>query len=155
MKTIVVGVGNPILQDDGVGIYVAKQLKKHVQDPDIVIEEAFTGGMNLLDLILGYEKAIIIDAVKSEKKQNNEVGRFTLNDFSTGIHSCNPHDISLVEAIHLAKKLGETRIPQEIVVIGILIDRISQVFGEKLSEKTASLVPKAVDMVVDEIRKGG
>ena len=53
MKTIVLGVGNPILQDDGVGIHVANQLKQHVNHPNVTIDEALTGGMNLLDLITG------------------------------------------------------------------------------------------------------
>ena len=67
MKTIVLGVGNPILQDDGVGIHVANQLKQHVNHPNVTIDEALTGGMNLLDLITGYDKAILIDAVNIKK----------------------------------------------------------------------------------------
>ena len=65
MKTIVLGIGNLILSDDGVGIHVARELKKRIKNKDITIDEAFTGGMNLLDLMIGYDKAIIIDAVKA------------------------------------------------------------------------------------------
>ena len=118
MKTIIIGVGNPILSDDGVGIHVIKQIKQHINDPNVVIEEALTGGMNLLDLILGYDKAIIIDAVKISNGQNGEVHRYKLSDLSA-IHTCNPHDVSFVEAITLAKKLGEEHIPHEIIIIGI------------------------------------
>ena len=73
MKTIVLGVGNPILSDDGVGIHVANQLKQKINDPNIAIDEALTGGMNLLDLILGYDKAIIIDAVKIDNGEEGKV----------------------------------------------------------------------------------
>ena len=45
MKTIVLGIGNLILRDDGVGIHVANELKKHIDDPSITIDEAITGGM--------------------------------------------------------------------------------------------------------------
>ena len=151
MKTIVLGVGNQILGDDGVGVHVANELKKHIQNPDVIIDEAITGGMNLLDLILGYDKVIIIDAVKTETRENGEVKRIPLNDFST-MHSCNPHDVSLVEAIKMATKLGETRIPKDIIVIGVMIKQIPCEFGEKLSKNIAAAVPKAVQMTLNEIK---
>ena len=152
MKTIVLGVGNQILGDDGVGVHVANELKAHIHHQDITIDEAITGGMNLLDLILGYDKAIIIDAVKTETRKNGEVKRIPLEDFST-MHSCNPHDVSLIEAIAMARKLGETRIPQEIIVIGIMMKQIPCEFRETLSNNIASAVPKAVEMTLDEIKK--
>jgi len=152
MKTIVLGIGNPILGDDGVGVHVANELKKHINDPNITIDEAITGGMNLLDLILGYDKAIIIDAIKTEDGEKGEVKRIPLGDFST-MHSCNPHDVSLIEAIHMAKKMGEDRIPKEIIVIGVMMKEIPCEFGEKLSKKIATAVPKAVEMTLNEIKK--
>lgn len=151
MKTIILGVGNQILGDDGVGVHVVKELRKHIQDPNIIIDEAITGGMNLLDLLLGYNKAIIIDAVKSETGENGEVKRIPLSDFST-MHSCNPHDVSLTEAIEMAKKLGETQIPKEIIVIGIMMKQIPCEFGDKLSKNIAMAVPKAVEMTLNEIK---
>jgi len=151
MKTIVLGVGNLILGDDGVGIHVINELKKQINDPNIIIDEAITGGMNLLDLILGYDKAIIIDAVKTKDGENGEVKRIPLGDFST-MHSCNPHDVSLIEAIQMAKKMGEDRIPQEIIVIGVMMKEMPCEFGDKLSEKVATAVPKAVEMTLSEIK---
>jgi len=150
MKTIVLGIGNLILGDDGVGVHVANEVKKHINSPDITVDEAITGGMNLLDLLLGYDKAIIIDAVKSENSKKGEVKRILLSDFTT-MHSCNPHDVSLAEAISMAKKLGEGRIPKEIVIIGIMMKEIPCEFGEELSEKVAAAVPKAVEMTLNEI----
>jgi hydrogenase maturation protease len=152
MKTIVLGVGNQILGDDGVGIHVVNELKKHIQDnPDITIDEAITGGMNLLDLLIGYEKAIIVDAVKSDVAENGEVKRIPLGDFNT-MHSCNPHDVSLIEAIEMAKKMGEKRIPKEIVVIGVMMKQIPCEFKENLSNNIAAAVPKAVEMTLNELK---
>jgi hydrogenase maturation protease len=120
----------------------------------VTIDEALTGGMNLLDLILGYNKAILIDAIKIENTQTGEVKRFSLNDFST-IHSCNPHDVSLTEAIQLAEKMGEKCIPHEIVIIGITVNNHHTHFGEQLSSKVAKAVPNAVEMILSELRKRG
>ena len=152
MKTIVLGVGNPILRDDGVGIHVANQLKQHVTDSNIIIDEATTGGMNLLDLIIGYDKAILIDAINIKDAKVGEVKRFLLSDFSS-VHSNNPHDVSLQEALKLAERLGEKNIPSEIVIIGIVLKKIPYIFGEKLSPKIENAIPKALKMTLNEIKK--
>lgn len=154
MKTIILGVGNLILGDDGVGIHVVNELKKQIQspNPNLTIDEAITGGMNLLELILGYDKAIIVDAVRTKNGKNGEVKRIPLNDFST-VHSCNPHDVSLIEAVEMAKKMGENQIPKEIIIIGVMMKEIPCEFGENLSEKIAAAVPKAVNMTLNESNK--
>jgi hydrogenase maturation protease len=151
MKTIILGVGNPILSDDGVGLHVIQEIKKQIQHPEITIDEALTGGMNLLDLLLGYDKAIIIDAVKTNNGGEGTVKKFYLEDFTT-LHSCNPHDVSLKEAIEMAKKLGEKRIPKQIIIIGILLKNIPCEFSEQLTDKIASAVPTAVEMTLNEIK---
>jgi hydrogenase maturation protease len=150
MKTIILGIGNLILKDDGVGIHVAREIQKIIKKENITIDEALTGGMNLLDLLIGYEKAIIIDAVKSDKGEHGTVKRIELSEFNT-MHSCNPHDVSLNEAIELAKKMGETRIPKEIIIIGIMMKEIPCEFGEKLSKEINAAVPKAVKLTLNEI----
>lgn len=143
-------MGNLILGDDGVGVHVSNELKKHIKRSDVIVDEAITGGMNLLDLILGYDKAIIIDAVKTNDAKDGEVKRISLSDFST-MHSCNPHDVSLIEAIDMAKKLGENKIPREIIVIGIMMKELPCEFGENLSKEIAAAVPKAVEMTLNEL----
>lgn len=152
MKTIILGVGNPILRDDGVGIHVAEELKKQIKKPDIKIDTAFTGGMNLLDQMIDSDRAILIDAVKMKNKALGEVGIYDLNDFSA-FHTCNPHDVSLPEAIDLAKRLGERRVPKEIKIVGINIGKLSCEFGEELSSEIAKAVPKAVDFVKKEVEE--
>ncbi len=152
MKTIVLGVGNLILGDDGVGIHVVNEVKKQIKNPDITIDEAITGGMNLLDLLLGYDKAVIVDAVKSDDSEHGEVKRISLSHFNT-MHSCNPHDVSLIEAIEMAKKMGEKKIPKEIIIIGVMMKQIPCEFGEELSKKIQAAVPKAVELTLNEIKK--
>jgi len=150
MKTIVLGVGNPILQDDGVGLHVISALRKEMNDPMITLETASTGGMNLLDLIRGYEKVILIDAVKDHQSTPGEVKRRILSDFHT-VHSCNPHDVSLPEALLVAKQLGETHLPAEIILIGITVNHTDE-FGEHLSSQVSAAIPTAVAMVLEELK---
>jgi hydrogenase maturation protease len=150
MKTIVLGVGNPILQDDGVGLHVIDALRKRMNNPMVTIETASTGGMNLLDMIRGYEKVILIDAMKQNDSKPGEVKRFLLSDFHT-VHSNNPHDASLSEALHLAKQLGEKHLPSKIILIGITVNNTYE-FGEHLSSEVASAVPTAVALVLEELK---
>jgi hydrogenase maturation protease len=153
MKTIVLGIGNPILRDDGVGVHVVHQVKQWVTDPTVTVDEAFTGGMNLVDLLVGYDKAILIDTVNLAKAKNGEVKRFRLKDSQGSGHSCNPHDVSLQEALALTERLGETRIPRDIIIIGIVVKKLPVHFGEQLSKTITAAVPKAVDMTLHELMK--
>jgi hydrogenase maturation protease len=107
--------------------------------------------MNLLDLILGYDKAIIIDAINIKNANDGDVKRFLITDFST-VHSNNPHDVSLIEALKLAEHLGEKRIPNEIIIIGIVLRNIPHEFGDKLSKKIAAAIPKAVELTLTEFK---
>lgn len=149
MKTMVLGIGNPILRDDGVGLHVIEALRQHVHNPMVTLETATTGGLNLLDLLRGYEKVILVDAVNQEEGEPGEVKRFTLSDFQS-VHSCNPHDVSLSEALQLAKQLGETRLPSHIILIGITVNNTYE-FGEQLSSTVASAIPTAVNLVLTEL----
>ena len=150
MKTIVLGVGNPILQDDGVGIHVIEALRQQLNTQKVTLETASTGGLNLLDLIRGYETVILVDAIKQDNGEPGEVKRFSLSDFQS-VHSCNPHDVSLLEALHLAEQLGEKHLPSKIILIGITVNT-SYEFGEGLSRKVASAIPAAMAMVLEELK---
>ncbi len=138
MRTVVVGVGNPILGDDGVGIHVARDLKGILE---VDIREAYTGGLNLLDLIIGYDKAILVDAVYIEDMEIGEVRVMGLDELGTA-HSSNPHDATLMEALEMSKRMGEERIPEDIVLVGIKIERIDE-FSDNLSPPVQRSIPIA------------
>lgn len=151
-KIIVLGIGNPILCDDGVGIHIVRQLKRHIEDTNIILDEAYTGGLPLVDQLSGYKKSILIDAIKSPQDKNGTIKRLTLDDLPT-THSSNPHDMSLYTAIQLAKKMGDA-IPQEIIIIGVVVNN-PPCFGEHLTPEINKCVPQAVNLVLDELEKMG
>lgn len=151
MKTIVLGVGNPILRDDGVGIHVIEEMRKRrLNDSDVSFDTAFTGGLNLLDMIRGYEKVILVDAITEQKSTPGEVKRLSIHS-ATSLHSSNPHELSLAEALTLAKDFGDSSLPKEIILIGIVV-RQAHDFGEQLSTEVQCAVPTAVRMVLSELR---
>ena len=73
MKTLILGLGNPILSDDGAGFYAAEQLKDRLNGQDITVEQADTGGLAMIDMLYGYDKAIIIDAIQTGKGKTGEI----------------------------------------------------------------------------------
>jgi hydrogenase maturation protease len=153
MRTIVVGIGNPILGDDGVGIHIirALRLNRHLP-PDIKIDEAQTGGLNLLDLITGFDYAILVDAVSLSGYVHGEISRFDLFDLPT-VHSQNPHDVSLLEALSMAEVLGHTSIPRNITIIGVNLEQIPREFSENVSTSIRKCIPKAVNLILHEIQE--
>lgn len=150
MKTIVLGIGNPLLGDDGVGVHVARQLRTRISQPGVTIDESYTGGMNLLDLIRGYDRAILIDTIHKKDENVGSVNRYDLSDLPT-IHSCNPHDTSLSEAIMFAKQLGDDHIPTEIIIYGISLQDHCRVFTEQLSHAIQHAIPKTIDLIISDL----
>ena len=65
MNTLILGIGNLILTDDGVGIKIAQRLKE--ERPELEVVETGEAGLTLLDLITGYDRLIIIDSIKTEQ----------------------------------------------------------------------------------------
>lgn len=148
MKTLILGIGNPILQNDSVGLRVADELDAMIADPEVAVDTAYTGGLNLLDCLRGFDKVILIDAV-DDAKQLGTISRYSLSDLPTG-HSCNLHDCSLQEALQFARALGDTNLPKEIVIIGISVPR-SEEFGEVLSPPVSEAIPQVVSIVLTEV----
>jgi hydrogenase maturation protease len=148
-EILILGVGNPILCDDGVGVQVARELKPLLKDTAIVVDEAYTGGLPLVDMMKGYKKTILIDALKSPQDKNGSIKHLTVDNLPT-THSANPHDMSLYTAIQLAKKMGEV-IPSKIVIFGIVVNT-SPCFGEHLSPKIKQSVPRVVESVLEELK---
>ena len=148
MRTVVVGVGNPILGDDGVGIHTVRALKGRL---DADIREAYTGGLNLLDLIIGYDRAVLVDAVYLPDMKIGEVKVLDIDELGTA-HSTNPHDATLMEAIEISKRMGEGRIPEEIILVGIKIERVEE-FSDELSGEVQRAIPEAVRVVECQLRQ--
>ena len=145
MRTIVIGVGNPILGDDGIGLHIVRELKDILEDPAVVIEEAFTGGLNLLDLIVGYDRAVIVDAISMDDREIGEVMVLDARKMQSA-HSMNPHDVSFPEALELAEKMGEKKIPGEITIVAVNIAKDYE-FSEDLSDAVRMSVPLALDEI--------
>jgi len=149
MKTLVLGLGNPILSDDGAGIRVAQEVGKQLNDPQITVSETSAAGLSLLDSIVGYDKVIIIDAIQTKKGQAGQIYRMKSEDFSFAKHFSSPHQTNLVTALELGKMLGLV-MPQKITIFAVEAKDIAS-FSEKCTPEVERAIPEAVKMVLDEL----
>jgi len=149
MKTLVLGLGNPILSDDGAGIRVAQEVGKQLNDPQITVSETSAAGLSLLDSIVGYDKVIIIDAIQTKKGQAGQIYCMKSEDFSFAKHFSSPHQTNLVTALELGKMLGLV-MPQKITIFAVEAKDIAS-FSEKCTPEVERAIPKAVKMVLEEL----
>ena len=149
MKTLVLGLGNPILSDDGVGIRVAQEVGKELEDPQITIAETSEAGLSLLDSIVGYDKVIIIDAIQTREGNAGQVYRMGIEDFSFSKRFSSPHQINLVTALELGKMLDLT-MPQKITIFAVEAKDITN-FSEKCTPDVDRAIPVVVKMVLEEL----
>ncbi len=117
--TVVIGLGNLLLSDEGIGIHLIRKLSEH-QDkfPSVEFIDAGTGGMNVLHLIANRKKAVIIDCVKMGKKPGT-IKRFEPTDVQTTkkMMHFSLHEADILRIIELSRQLGEC--PDKIVIFGI------------------------------------
>ena len=149
MKTLVLGMGNPIITDDGVGIQVAHEVANQLNDSQVAVAETSAAGLSLLDSIAGYDKVIIIDAIQTEKGQAGQIYRMRTEDFSLTKHLSSPHQINLATALELGKMLN-LAMPQEITVFAVEAKDITS-FGEKCTPEVEQAIPEVVKMVLQEL----
>jgi hydrogenase maturation protease len=153
MKTILVGLGNPILGDDGVGWKVVEEVKKWLAlNPQkagntVDVEFLSLGGISLMEHLIGYERAILVDAVASTQPVGSVVvwKLSELPDFA-GLHTTSPHDTSLQNALRLGKTMGAI-LPEEVTVVGIATSHIYD-FSEELSVPVARAIPETTEIVI-------
>jgi hydrogenase maturation protease len=149
MKTLVLGLGNPILSDDGVGIKAAHEVANQLNNPQVTVVETSTAGLSLLDSIVGYDKVVIIDAIQTEKGEAGEIYRMGTADFSLTKHFSSPHQINLATALELGKMLS-LAMPKEITVFAVEAKDITS-FSEECTPEVKRAIPEVVKMVLAEL----
>ncbi len=150
VKVLVLGVGNPILSDDGVGIYVARELKKR-ELAGVDVEELAASGLELLDVVLGYDKVIIIDAIQTAEGEPGELHVLEEQDFEKSIHGSSPHGINIATALALGRRLVPDQMPKEVVFFAVEVEDLVNV-REMLTPKVAKALPGIVERVMEESR---
>jgi len=137
MKTLVLGLGNTILSDDGVGIRIAREIETKCARADVL--EASAAGFRIIDDIIGYDKLILIDSIKTGNARPGALHRFSLGDFDKTLHHSSPHDISLFEAFEIMKQ-QQAKLPSEIEIYAVEVED-TFTFSEGCTEEVEAAIP--------------
>lgn len=151
MKTLVLGLGNPLLRDDAVGLHVARRLRPLLDDrPDVEVDEDYHGGLRLMERLIGFDKAIIVDAICSGARPGT-VCRLGPDGIPTQ-HSASAHDANLRTALDLGRQAG-ARLPGDDSITLIAIEAHDVLsFEEDLTPEVEAAIPRSVRMVLDELQ---
>lgn len=146
-RALVLGLGNDLLGDDGVGLIVAREVRRRAP-PGIDVVESGEAGLALIELLAGYQVAVIVDAIHTGAPPGT-VHRLDRGSFDR-VLAPSAHYAGLPEVFDLAERL-QLRMPSRIAVVAVEVeDRYS--FAEHLTSAVADAVVPAAQVVLEELR---
>lgn len=156
MRVLVLGLGNPILGDDGVGWLAAERLREVLAEradtSEIEVACCDEGGVGLMERLTGYDSAVLVDAMTGGAVSPGQVRRFDLSETTdTLLLKASAHGVSLPTALALGRASG-VRLPSSIVLIGIEAEHVDT-FGGNLSFEVAAALPAATQAVLTELAR--
>jgi hydrogenase maturation protease len=166
MKTLVLGLGNTILRDDGVGIYVARALSGRLSG-SVDVREAELAGFDLIEILRGYDRAVIIDALQLDGEEPGTVFRMRPDDMRITARLASVHDIDLVTALALGNRL-HFKMPTDVVVFGVqaadartlgegctdVVERVIKPLGEEIAGELEGRAYRKISVSLAERRSG-
>jgi len=154
MDTRVIGLGNSILRDDGVGIHAAREVSRRLAsaglDSTVDIVETEVAGFALMELMAGWKRIILLDCIQFDGVEPGAVVQIDPADLRTSLRLRSVHDIDLPTAIDLGRRLG-LAMPDRFVIFGIQAQD-SLTFGESMTEAAKRGMEKAVHLTLEELR---
>lgn len=153
MDTRIIGLGNSILTDDGVGIYAVREVSRRLAEAGIVdaidIVESEVAGFALMELMTGWKRVILVDSIQFDDVAPGTVIKIQPDDLRTSLRIRSVHEIDLPTLVAFGRKLG-IPMPETITIIGIQAED-ALTLGETLTESAQRGMMKAVDLVLQEV----
>jgi hydrogenase maturation protease len=151
-RTLVLGIGSPIMCDDAIGLRVLQELhKKGVQGVDL--EEACASGLDLIEIMLDHEVVIVVDAIIKSGQPAGTVMVLSPEDFSDTVHGTNPHEANVATTIELGRTLEPERFPKKVLFVAVEANDVFTV-SEQMTPEVEAALEKTVDKVLELIAGG-
>ncbi|KXS45348.1 MULTISPECIES: hydrogenase maturation protease [unclassified Candidatus Frackibacter] len=152
MKTIILGMGNTIVSDDGVGLYVVRELEARINKENIDFQESSLAGFRLLDLLSGYDRVIVVDSIKTSKVEPGQVYKLDVDSLKSTFRLASAHDINFATALEFGEMM-EMKMPDQIDIYAIeVVD--NQTFHEGCTPKVEAAIPRIVDEIIEDLGLG-
>jgi hydrogenase maturation protease len=155
MDTRIIGLGNSILTDDGVGIYAVREVSRRLAEAELSscadVIETEVAGFALMELMTGWNRIILVDSIQFDDVVPGTVVRIRPEDLRTSLRIRSVHEIDLPTAVAFGRKLG-LPMPETITIIGIQAED-ALTLGERLTESAKRGMMEAVDLVLQEVAR--
>lgn len=139
------------MADDGVGIHVARTVQARLpQTHDIVFKELSVSGIRLVEELLGFDRAIIVDSHTGKGTEFGRIRKFAPADFMDTIHPGTPHGTNFATALRFYEDVEPDLIPKSIEIYTIDIDP-ELTFGEQLSPAVEKASEELVKLLVSQL----
>ena len=145
--TLVMGIGNILLRDEGVGVRVVEAMQRIDVPEDVELIDAGTAGADLVDIVADRRKLIVVDAIEAGEEPGTILRLIPEDLLPQGEEAISIHQLGLVESLAMAKHLGCA--PREVSIVGIQPGEINP--GMELTPEVADAVPKAIQVVLAEL----
>jgi hydrogenase maturation protease len=149
-KRLVIGLGNPILTDDAVGILVVREVKRLLpRQSKIDVVELAVGGLTLMEAMIDCDQVVLVDALWLPDTQSGEVIGFSAEALpDTFLNTANAHDADLKTALQVGAALGAS-LPDlsKIQIVGVTVEKVLD-FGESPTPRVTAAIPHAVSEVM-------
>ena len=153
-RVLVLGLGNILLRDEGVGVHVAHKLQELAIPYNVEVMDGETACLDVLLLAQGVEKLVVIDALRAGKEAGTiykarlrTEERDKLERIFSGDSKLSLHQMGLLDALTAAEKLNCA--PKEIVIIGVEPKKMD--WGLELTDEVKQRVPEIINIVLKEI----
>lgn len=154
LKTLVLGLGNPILADDGVGIHIVRAAAAQCSPGNgLAFAEASLGGLRLLDLLTGYDRVILVDAIQTRDGQPGEFYWLDPINLRASLHSGCTHDLSLPGALSLGRRLG-MKLPgdKDLTLLAVEVEDVLTL-SEICTPAVARAIPHAAEALLSQLTR--
>ena len=147
-RVVILGVGNLLLSDEGVGVHVANKLMEMDLPEGVEVYEGGTDGFRLMSVVTGADRLIVVDAVKGGGEPGS-IYRFDVNDAPSmpDSYKTSVHQIGILEVIHFSEFVGKGKTP-ETTILGI--EPKSLEMAMELTPEIAAKVPRVIELVLEE-----
>ncbi|MEJ5260079.1 MAG: hydrogenase maturation protease [Anaerohalosphaeraceae bacterium] len=143
-RTLILGIGNILLGDEGIGVRVIEHLRNLSLPDSVDILDGGTSGADLLDTLCSYERVILIDAINGNYPPGTIVQMTPDELLPPNPSALSLHDLDLPQTLAMAKMLGQA--PKDIIIIGIQPEIIACTM--ELSPRLKRLLPEITKLVL-------
>lgn len=150
-KTLILGLGNEILSDDGIGPKLITDLSRMIVDPDLHFKVTTCGGLEIMESIPDFERVIFIDAIRTRNGNPGDVYYFIPSDFRETGNLSSIHDVNFLTALKLGNIL-EMNLPSDLHIIAVEIIE-DLVFSEQLTPVLNEKYPRVLEEVQGIVKR--